>query len=256
VFLNPDTMVEKDWLMELLAPITGKTGIITTPKILLYDGSAINTCGNINHFTGLTFTRGLSESPESRNRQEEVSGISGACFAIRKEDFTRMGGFDERFFLYNEDSEFSWRAHLFRISVMYVPSSTIRHDYTLNVSPRKMYHLEKGRYLILKTYFSYKMYAILAPSLILAEILSLGYAGRLGWTGIRCKVHAFYEGMILKGSSRHREGISVLGHLETQIPVDQLVSANIERSVIGLCNAVFLWNYAIFKRVFEQIDLH
>ncbi len=169
VFLNPDTVVEKDWLTNLIKPIREDHKIITTPKILLYDGSAINTCGNINHFTGLTFTRGLNDPPGSHDRVGAVSGISGACFAIRKEGFDRMGGFDERFFLYNEDSEFSWRAHLFEIPILYVPSSVVRHHYALAVSPQKMYYLEKGRYLILKTYFSFGMSLVLFPSLFIAE---------------------------------------------------------------------------------------
>jgi hypothetical protein len=252
VFLNPDTIVKENWLRNLIEPIKVNPPAITTPKILIYDGSAINTCGNINHITGLTFTRGLLESPQSHNRQEEVSGISGACFAMRREEYIHMGGFDERFFLYNEDSEFSWRAHIFRISIIYVPSSIVRHDYSLNVSPQKMYNLEKGRYLILKTYFSWKMAAILAPSLFLSEILTLGYAARFGRAGIAFKVRAFYEGMILTGSSQHRNGAGVLDYLETQIPSDQLVSNHIERSAVRICNRVFSWNYKIFRKLYPK----
>jgi hypothetical protein len=168
---------------------------------------------------------------------------------MRREEFIRIGGFDEQFFLYNEDSEFSWRAHSFHLPILYVPSSIVRHDYSLRVSPQKMYHLEKGRYLILKTYFSWKMVSILMPSLALAEILTLGYAARFGWTGIAFKVRAFYEGIILTGSSQHREGAVVLEHLETQIPIDQLVSNCIERGVVRICNRVFSWNFTIFKKV-------
>jgi GT2 family glycosyltransferase len=216
----------------------------------LFDGSAINTCGNINHFTGLTFTRGLNDPPDSHNRMMPVSGISGACFAMRKDDYLKLGGFDERFFVYNEDSEFSWRAHSHHYSIVYTPSSVMRHDYTFRVSPQKMYHLEKGRYLILKTYLSWKMSVVLAPSLILAEILTFGYAVQMGWTGITLKIRAFYEGIFLTGNSQHRKETGVLEHMETQIPMDQLVSNRIERAVIRMGNWVFSWNYAIFRCLF------
>lgn len=86
--------------------------LVTTPKILCYDGSEINTCGNINHFTGLTFTQGLGENPNNFNQQLFVSGVSGACFALKKEDYKKLNGFNESFFLYNEDSDLSWRVHL------------------------------------------------------------------------------------------------------------------------------------------------
>jgi len=248
VFLNPDTVVEKDWLIHLLAPVRSDPRTITTPKILLYDGSAINTCGNINHFTGLTFTRGLNQPPESYGRQEEVSGISGACFALRKEEFGRMGGFDERFFLYNEDSEFSWRAHVFGLPVVYVPSSVVRHHYSLKVSPEKLYHLERGRYLILKTYLSGYQIVVLSPSLILAEILIFAYASRLGMAGIVSKVKAFSEGLILTKGSQQQTGERALKHFEVRIPSDQLVSGRAEKVCIGLCNRLFSLNYEILYR--------
>jgi len=75
VILNPDTILEKDWLRELVFPVYSSDHIITTPKILTYNGSKINTCGNVNHFTGLTFTRGLGEDPSEYSIMMEVSGI-------------------------------------------------------------------------------------------------------------------------------------------------------------------------------------
>jgi GT2 family glycosyltransferase len=252
VFLNPDTIVEKNFLWNLIAPIALNSRTITTPKILIYDGSAINTCGNINHFTGLTFTRGLLEPPQAHSRQEAVSGISGACFAMRREEFTRMGGFDERFFLYNEDSEFSWRAHLFDLPIVYVPRSIVRHDYSLAVSPQKMYYLEKGRYLILKKYFSWKIAVILLPSLVAAEILTFGYAARFGRAGMSLKLRALCEGVFQKDGQQHLAGVAVLEHLEVQVPDDQLTSTGIERGVVRVCNRVFSWNFSIFKRMFRK----
>ncbi|MBT9150976.1 MAG: N-acetylglucosaminyl-diphospho-decaprenol L-rhamnosyltransferase [candidate division WS2 bacterium] len=103
---------------------------------------------------------------QKKSTQEYVSGFSGCCFAMRKRDFEELGGFDENFFAYNEDSDLSWRAHLKGFGILYVPTSIVRHDYKLNVPPEKIYHLEKNRYLILRKCFSWKDLLVLFPSLL------------------------------------------------------------------------------------------
>lgn len=242
VILNPDTVVEEGWLSSLLSPLKRQPKVITTSKILLYDGLAINTCGNINTITGLTFTRGLGADPSSFADVEEVSGVSGACFAMRRGDYLDLGGFDENFFLYNEDSELSWRAHIRDYRILYVPTSVVRHDYQLSVSPEKIYFLEKGRYMILKKYFSRRDLLLFSPSLLIAELLTLGYALRFGRKGIALKFKAIREGLgatverVAGGEAR------VFPHLCMVIPEDQLTFNDIERIGKVISNKVLKWN--------------
>ena len=105
--LNPDTIVEGRWLQELIKPLKSGDKIITTPKILTYNGEVINTCGAINHFSGLSFTRGLGDPSSTQSCREHISGFSGCSFAIRREHYISLGGFDKSFFMYNEDADFS-----------------------------------------------------------------------------------------------------------------------------------------------------
>jgi GT2 family glycosyltransferase len=173
VILNPDTIVEKNWLKELIKPLEKGERLFTTPKILLFDGFAISGCGLVAHYTGLTFARGYLAKPCEFKKLEYVSCFSGACFAIRKKDFEELGGFDEKFFLYNDDSDLSWRAHLKGFKILYVPLSLIKHDAILKVLPEKMYYLEKGRYMIIRKYYSWKDFLLLLPSLMIVEALTL-----------------------------------------------------------------------------------
>jgi hypothetical protein len=242
VFLNPDTIVHKDWLSSLLSPLEEQDHLITTPKILTYDGQQINTWGNINHFTGLNFTRGLGRDPTHYQDTWEVSGISGACFAMKKRDFLDIGGFDEHFFLYNEDSDLSWRAHFFNYTILCVPASIVRHLYRLNVTPEKLYFLETGRYMILRKYYSLRDIFLISPSLILAEVLTLGYALRLGRRGLMSKVTAIRDGFRGDVKKFPNARNIILPHLCAAIPEDQLTFNKMEKVGKGICNKVFRWN--------------
>jgi GT2 family glycosyltransferase len=248
VILNPDVYVEKNWLSNLIRPIQQEGRNITTSKILLYDGSEVNTFGTINHFTGLTFTRELGSDPAHITELERASGVSGACFAIRKEDYELLGGFDENFFVYNEDSDFSWRANLMNFRILSIPDSVVYHDYTLSVSPEKIFHLEKGRYMILRKYLSLKDLLLLSPSLLSAEVLTFGYAilrhGRKGFTN---KMRALIAGMQADVSKFNGNKEVMFSNLEDRLPENQLTSHRIERQVISVANRIFQMNFGVMK---------
>lgn len=242
VILNPDTIVREGWLGELIKPLMERHNIITTPKILTYDGSLINTCGTINHFTGLTFTRGLGEDPNEYSEQEYVSGFSGCCFALRKNDYLRLGGFDETFFLYNEDSDLSWRSHLMNFAIMFIPTSIVMHDYVLKVSAEKLYYLEKDRYLILRKHISFYDFLFLFPSLAIVEILTIGYSMKLGLKGLKFKFKALQDGLEAKVDHKYGDKSNLYKKLSIVIPIDQLTFSPIDKVIKILANYIFSWN--------------
>lgn len=53
---------------------------------------------------------------------------SGACLLVPMSCYERVGGMDERFFLYMEDVDFSWRARSAGFSVRVVPKALFSHD--------------------------------------------------------------------------------------------------------------------------------
>jgi GT2 family glycosyltransferase len=249
VILNPDTIVEKDWLENLIAPLRNDNNLVTTSKILMYDGSSINTCGNINHFTGMTFTNGLKANINEFTTSFSPTGISGACFALRKEDYVKIGGFDENFFLYNEDSEFSWRLHFYGYSIIVVPTSIVRHDYDLKVPPEKLYHLESGRYKILCKYFTGKDFILLFPSLLVTEFLSFAYAFKSGYKGLVWKIKSLKSLRFTPGKNRYNQKAgAILMNLSPVIPLNQLTSNRSEKFVISLCNSIYRWNLGLIRK--------
>lgn len=248
VILNPDTIVEKNWLREIIKPLQHNSRLITTPKILIYNGLSINTCGNINHFSGLTFTRWLGDSPNLHNEPILVTGFSGACFAMNKNDYVNIGGFDENFFLYNEDSEFSWRAHLFDYKILYVPTALIKHDYKIGVSPEKLFSLEIGRYSILKKYLSFRNFILLSPSLLVVELIVFAYSLKCGRRGVYFKLKALRKSFSKKFYNISKEKSNkILLNLESTIPVGQLESNRFEQIILRMCNQIFKLNFRVVR---------
>lgn len=246
VILNPDVIVENFWLEQLLSPLKGQDHVITTPKILIFDGSEINTIGNSNHFTGLTFTKGFGAAPSTFTKTIHATGASGACFALTKSAYTDIGGFDELFFLYNEDSDFSWRANLLGYTILAIPDAIIYHDYQLKVHPEKIYFLEKGRYIILRKYFSLNELILLCPSFLMAELLTFGYASKFGINGLRFKLKAITDGLSIKVSDSQK-GCMDISHLDKTIPLEQLTFNKIDKIVKIIANKIFEWNVEIIK---------
>lgn len=204
VTLNPDTYVDQEWLESLTMPLSQRAKIFAVPRILLYDGSAINTDGNIEHITGLAFTNNIQDDLNSRQAMQ-INGVSGACFAIRTDDISLLGGFDEKLFCYMEDAEISWRALVKGFAIAFVPESIVYHDYAMRVNAWKLLQLEKGRYHILRKYLSVREYLLLLPSLAATEALTWGFSLRLGKKGIVAKSQAIIQG--LEGSKRKSNAI-------------------------------------------------
>jgi GT2 family glycosyltransferase len=176
-FLNPDTVVKPGWLEALIAALEAdpKAGLATSKILLLADPEHINTCGNEVHCTGLTLCRGLGMVYDAFPHQEEVSAVSGAAFVIRRDLFKSLGGLDESFFLYMEDTDLSWRARLAGYHCIYVPSSLVLHDYTLRFGPLKTFYQERNRYLMLLKGLRWPTLLILLPALLLAEVVTWSF---------------------------------------------------------------------------------
>lgn len=52
---------------------------------------------------------------------------SGAAFAVRRNIYQQVGGFDDKIFMYSEDVDLSWRVRSFGYKIKYVPKSVIMH---------------------------------------------------------------------------------------------------------------------------------
>ena len=193
VFVNPDTLVEPHWIDTLIDALEQDTsiGLATSKIILLNNPNRINTCGNDMHISGITLCRGLNQPRNAYQIQEEVSAISGTAFISRRNLFIKLGGFDESFFMYMEDSDLSLRARLAGYRCIYVPQSIVYHDYKLTIGPLKTYYEERNRYIMLLKCISYHTLLALLPTLFLAEIVTWGFSFLHDQRNLSNKIHAY-----------------------------------------------------------------
>lgn len=228
VFLNPDTVPTAGWLAALITALEDdpRAGLATSKVLFLDRPERVNTAGNNLHLTGLTLCRGLGRPVMVMDEPAVVGAVSGAAFAIRWDLFELLGGFDERFFMYMEDTDLSLRAQIAGYHCLYIPHSLIYHDYALHFGPQKSYYQERNRYLMLLKAFRWPTLFLLMPALALAEVVTWSYVllqDRQNWTN---KLRAY--GYVL----RHWRQIMVERH-ETQrlrqVPDRELLRRSVYR---------------------------
>jgi len=194
VFLNPDTTVDPDWLTRLIEPFRDPDVGLTTSKILLMkDPDRINTCGNAIHLTGLTLCRGMGKPKETFAAAEDAAAVSGAAFAIRRELFRALGGFDEDYFIYMDETDLSCRAWLAGWRCRTAPQSLVWHDYAMRFGSEKVLRQERNRYQTILKNFRWPTIAALLPGLLLAEAITWAFVLLIEPAHARKKWQAYAE---------------------------------------------------------------
>jgi GT2 family glycosyltransferase len=141
--LNPDTVVFPQAIDTLLVFMDAHPDVgICGPKVLNRDGSLQKQCRRgesrpwavISYFLGLArlFPRSKLFGEYLMNYKVEdethaVAGVSGSCMLIRRALVDQIGYLDERFFAYQEDVDYCFRAWQAGWQVFYVPTAQVTH---------------------------------------------------------------------------------------------------------------------------------
>jgi GT2 family glycosyltransferase len=192
VFLNPDAVPEPEWLANLIGGMRTHGRRLATSKIVLQsDPGRLNSGGNLIHYLGLSYCRGLNAGRSTFDAPELVSGASGAACAISRDLFERIGGFDPEIFLYHDDVDLSLRSLLAGERCQYVPSAVVAHDYDLTVPPIKWGWIEAYRYAVLLKAFRLRTLLVLSPALLLIDVITLAFLAARGPAFITAKLNTY-----------------------------------------------------------------
>jgi GT2 family glycosyltransferase len=184
VILNPDAVPQPGFGEAIRRPWIEDRGWAAW-QALVADGAVetINSAGNPIHFTGIVWAGGhgrpLTEAPAAG----EVPALSGACVAIPRENWQRVGGFPAEYFMYHEDVDLSVRLRMEIGPVGIEPAAVVAHDYDFHASADKWRWLERNRLAFLVRVYPALLLVLLAPALVATELALLLVAAAGGWGG-------------------------------------------------------------------------
>ena len=182
VFLNPDTVVAPGALRRLAKRLEDPAiGIAMARLQLLQRPGMLNSGGTAVHVSGLAWAGRFGEPADEIRELEDVPAASGAALAIRRETFDALGRFTRELFMYQEDVELSWRAHLNGLRVVVDPRADVFHEYDFGRNPTKLALLERNRLIFVLTAYSVRLLFLLGPMLVLGELAMLALAARRSW---------------------------------------------------------------------------
>lgn len=192
LFLNPDVRLQPDSLDGPIGfmgdPKNEKIGICGI-RLLDDEDNLARTCSRfptpilffswmfgLNHlfpkrFGGLFLTE--NEIRESRS----VDQVMGAFFMVRRSVFEALGGFDERFFVYFEDLDFSLRALFAGWGSYYLANATAHHTgqgCSSQAKAARLFYWLRSRVL-----YCYKHFGRIAGSLLLVGTIFIEPISRL-----------------------------------------------------------------------------
>jgi len=190
--LNDDTVVDENWLLELLKVIKKDEQIAAVQsKILLHsDKTKINSWGNYIHFLGFGFSGGYLE-PDQKLQAKEITYASGSSVLFRASALREVGPLEEDFFMYHEDLEIGLRLKLAGFKTYLAPKSIVYHKYSFSKSIRKYYDMERNRFVTFFTYLRWPTLLLIALPLIIMELGMFIYSFITGWYKEKIKVYKY-----------------------------------------------------------------
>ena len=191
IILNPDTIVESNWIEELISAYSKFGEGLYQPKILsLNEKQVLQSTGNMIHVFGFGFAKDKGKKDEGIGEEiKKIGYASGTCLFTSRNVLDKVGLLDSFLFLYHDDLDLGWRASQIGINSYYVPKSKIYHveSYSLKWSAKKFYWLERNRKYCLLTHYSKNTYAKMYSSLCLVDLFVWFFYISKGFLGAKIK---------------------------------------------------------------------
>lgn len=187
-FVNPDAIVAPEALKRLLRPLVDDEVQVTTGAVLLLrEPHLINAVGNRIHPCGVSWCGEFRKDATRLTKDMDPLLASGAAMACKRQLWNSMGGFQEEFFAYYEDTEFSLRTIMSGGKIRLVHNAVVLHDYEFSKNPTKMFLVDRNRMLLVSSLYRGQTFLVLLPLLLVHEIALSVFAVAGGWAPQRLR---------------------------------------------------------------------
>ncbi len=147
VLLNADAFPEPDWLEKLLraAEQNPQYSMFSSRQIQYNSPERLDGSGDAYHISGLAW-RNFYNYPSNGYgmQQREVFSPCAAAALYSREEFLRVGGFDEDYFSYFEDVDLGFRLRLGGAKCLYVPEAVVHHVGSASTGKRSYFSVYYG----------------------------------------------------------------------------------------------------------------
>jgi N-acetylglucosaminyl-diphospho-decaprenol L-rhamnosyltransferase len=186
---NADLIIDPGAVKAMVAALDAEPALgIVGPRIDNTDGTLYPSARTIpgpfdamgHAFLGLImpnnrFTRRYRMLDWDHAKARRVDWISGACFAIRRDVFDRLGGFNEDYYMYLEEIDLCTRTKALGVAVGYEPAAQVVHVGGVSTKQLPYRMLAEHHRSVLRWWWSSHRW----PMRALAPFVALGLGVRL-----------------------------------------------------------------------------
>jgi len=183
LILNPDITFDANSeknILELIDFVEEDETIgAVSPALLKPDGS-VDRNYRLNtepfqllayRFKKIIYSRRLKEESLPSSPRLRVSSLAGAFMIVKSRNYQLIGGFDERYFMYSEDLDFSFKLKKYGLDLFVLTDLLFRHN--VGSSARKkpyrmIYHMYKS---MVQLYFKWSIFAVARNALLFIVVI-------------------------------------------------------------------------------------
>ena len=94
--------------------------------------------------------------------------------------------------MYHDDLELGWRTKLAGYNIVLAPKSVCYHKYEFSRSVKKIYFMERNRFLAIFSFYEIATILAILPALIIMEFGQLFFAVLKGWWREKIRSYAYF----------------------------------------------------------------